>query len=72
MIEHVMRVGDKVWNGARQREGKQPNGYINKILRDFDEVQVVWHDATKTYSNLDMSDFEDCYVNEQLGYVINI
>jgi len=64
--EHTMRVGDKVWKESYTNDKR--NGTINKILKDFEEVQVKWGDGS--CSNLDIDDFDGKYVNETFGYML--
>lgn len=48
-IPRDLRIGLKVWYKPRHAEGKQPNGYISRILWGDDrEVVVKFHDSTDT------------------------
>lgn len=67
--EHQMRKLDKVWDGSRPPAER--NGYINKIDREFEEVQVVWLCEGRPHTNYDLTDFDECYVNETFGYMLN-
>lgn len=68
---HEPRVGDKLWDETRKREGKQPNGKITRIDHDSGIVIVQWQDNTGSWTEYDINFIQNEYVSETMGYMLH-
>lgn len=71
MSDHTPRKLDKVWVGSRKSEGKQPNGYIERIISyDGDKEAVVKFLDCEDRTFISFDELEGHYEGPNLGFVM--